>query len=321
MTTVIGDATFGDEYSEDEDDEYDGGESGDDDNDDDDEGTGGSRRQQPERGPVIHVQDYRQSMYKDHPPRDLASNGSPASGSNVSESMKHVQSIDGEHPQSSGSGAESTPTLREEIHGLPDDAPPSDHGRYHNRTGISVYTTLNRSSLIRADAEARRNSALVSTRPVTTMIPTSFYLPLECRQRIHTQVQQEGRTDGPHIFGPAKAFVVDVVLRDHYYPLFLQYVEQKNLGLLHRNHVNNRTKQRGIIALGLVLWMIVVAIQVTLVMMDWGAEDKHLFRFRRTIEPSVRARHRTRALKMLFLSLVYATLVAVIFSGLPQRQQ
>jgi hypothetical protein len=98
----------------------------------------------------------------------------------------------------------------------------------------------------------------------------SFYLPLECRQRIHTQIQQEGRTDGTHVFGPAKGFVVDVVLQEHYYPLFLRYAARQNMGQLHRNHANNRIKRRGATAMGISLWAVVIAIQVTLVLMDWG---------------------------------------------------
>lgn len=109
-----------------------------------------------------------------------------------------------------------------------------------------------------------------SSNVAASAIAAAFYLPLECRQRIHSQVQQEGRTDAPHLFGPAKNFVVDVVLREHYYPLFLKYVEAQNLGLLHESHINNRIKRQGLICLGFALWAIVVAVQITLVMMAWG---------------------------------------------------
>jgi hypothetical protein len=101
-------------------------------------------------------------------------------------------------------------------------------------------------------------------------VAAAFYLPLECRQRIHSQVQQEGRTDAPHLFGPAKNFVVDVVLQEHYYPLFLKYVKTQNLGLLHESHINNRIKRQGMIYLGVALWTVVVALHITLVMMAWG---------------------------------------------------
>ncbi|KAG0379532.1 hypothetical protein BGX24_000058, partial [Mortierella sp. AD032] len=89
-----------------------------------------------------------------------------------------------------------------------------------------------------------------SSAVATSAIAAAFYLPLECRQRVHAQVQQEGRTDAPHLFGPAKNFVVDVVLREHYYPLFLEYVKVQNLGLLHESHINNRIKRQGLVCLG-----------------------------------------------------------------------
>lgn len=109
-----------------------------------------------------------------------------------------------------------------------------------------------------------------SSNVAASAVAAAFYLPLECRQRIHSQVQQERRTDAPHLFGPAKNFVVDVVLQEHYYPLFLKYVKTQNLGLLHENHINNRIKRQGLICLGVALWSVVVALQITLVMMAWG---------------------------------------------------
>ncbi|KAF9924238.1 hypothetical protein FBU30_005770 [Linnemannia zychae] len=102
----------------------------------------------------------------------------------------------------------------------------------------------------------------------------AFYLPLECRQRIHTQVQEEGRTEAPHLYGPAKGFVTDVVLQDHYYPLFLEYVEQQNLGLLTKNHPNNLLKYRGTIWSGVAFWLVVITIQLTLIFIGrggWGS--------------------------------------------------
>ncbi|KAF9429287.1 hypothetical protein BGZ76_001540 [Entomortierella beljakovae] len=98
----------------------------------------------------------------------------------------------------------------------------------------------------------------------------AFYLPLECRERIHTQIHQEKRMDGTHVFGPAKGFVVEIVLRDYYYPLFLKHVKRQNLGLLHQSHVNNRIKRRGMMIVGAALCIIVIAIQLTLVLMGWG---------------------------------------------------
>ncbi|KAG0257787.1 hypothetical protein BGZ95_005139 [Linnemannia exigua] len=117
---------------------------------------------------------------------------------------------------------------------------------------------------------APRPSIAGSSTVATSAIAAAFYLPLECRQRIHAQVQQEGRTDAPHLFGPAKNFVVDVVLQEHYYPLFLEYVKVQNLGLLHESHINNRIKRQGVISLGVAVWVVVLALQITLVMMAWG---------------------------------------------------
>ena len=115
-----------------------------------------------------------------------------------------------------------------------------------------------------------QSSIAGSSNVAASAIAAAFYLPLECRQRIHSQIQQEGRTDAPHLFGPAKNFVVDVVLREHYYPLFLEYVMTQNLGLLHESHINNRIKRQGLVCLGVALWAVVVAVQIMLVMMAWG---------------------------------------------------
>ncbi|KAG0312359.1 hypothetical protein BGZ99_009571 [Dissophora globulifera] len=102
-------------------------------------------------------------------------------------------------------------------------------------------------------------------------IAAAFYLPLECRVRIHAQIEEgEGRKYAPQVYGPAKGFVMDVVLQDHYYPLFLKYVERQNLGLLTRHHPNNIIKRRGMMWLGTALWMVVVAVQLTLILMGIG---------------------------------------------------
>ncbi|KAF9122063.1 hypothetical protein BGX30_002234, partial [Mortierella sp. GBA39] len=186
----------------------------------------------------------------------------------------------------------------------------------------------------------------------------AFYLPLECRQRIHTQVQEEGRTEAPYLYGPAKGFVTDVVLQDHYYPLFLKYVVQQNLGLLTRHHPNNVLKRRGMIWSGIAIWLVVLAVQLTLVLIGQGGwkspwvylvgtvggwtgsiclatgitrfspllgiagkicEDKHLFRFRKVLEPSIRIRHRLRAYWMLTYCFFWSTVIMVIFAALPQQ--
>ncbi|KAG0079413.1 hypothetical protein BGZ90_002673 [Linnemannia elongata] len=186
----------------------------------------------------------------------------------------------------------------------------------------------------------------------------AFYLPLECRQRIHTQVQEEGRTEAPYLYGPAKGFVMDVVLQDHYYPLFLKYVVQQNLGLLTRHHPNNVLKRSGMIWSGIVIWLVVLAVQLTLVLIGQGGwkspwvylvgtvggwtgsiclatgvkrfspllgiagkicEDKHLFRFRKVLEPSIRIRHRLRAYWMLTYCFFWSTVIMVIFAALPQK--
>ncbi|KAG0293607.1 hypothetical protein BGZ96_002561 [Linnemannia gamsii] len=197
-----------------------------------------------------------------------------------------------------------------------------------------------------------------SSKVAASAVAAAFYLPLECRQRIHSQVQQEGRTDAPHLFGPAKNFVVDVVLQEHYYPLFLKYVKTQNLGLLHESHINNQIKRQGLICLGVALWSVVVALQITLVMMAWGgwrnpwawvvgvvggypgslflatgltkfspilglvdkiAEDKRVVRFRRTMEPSIVKMHRRKAMWMMFNIVVCSSAVTVAFAALPQR--
>ncbi|KAG0278936.1 hypothetical protein BGZ95_002711 [Linnemannia exigua] len=185
----------------------------------------------------------------------------------------------------------------------------------------------------------------------------AFYLPLECRQRIHTQVQDEGRTEAPYLYGPAKGFVMDVVLQDHYYPLFLKYVEQQNLGLLTRHHPNNVLKRRGMIWSGIAMWVVTLAVQLTLMFIGQGGwkspwvwvvgtvggwsgsiclatgvkrfspllgiagkmcEDKHLFRFRKIMEPSIRIRHRLRGYWMLTYCFFWSTVIMVIFAAMPQ---
>ncbi|KAG0321170.1 hypothetical protein BG000_003349 [Podila horticola] len=186
----------------------------------------------------------------------------------------------------------------------------------------------------------------------------AFYLPLECRQRIHTQVQEEGRTEAPHLFGPAKGFVMDVVLQDHYYPMFLKYVEHQNLGLLNKHHPNNQIKRKGMLWIGVGVWLVVLGIQLTLVLLGQGgwsspwvwivgtaggwtgsvclstglsgfspilgivgkmSEDKHVFRLRRILEPSIRVRHRRRAYWVLTYCVFWSTVVMVMFAALPQR--
>ncbi|KAF9996544.1 hypothetical protein BGZ79_009722 [Entomortierella chlamydospora] len=192
----------------------------------------------------------------------------------------------------------------------------------------------------------------------TSAAAAAFYLPLECRQRIHTQIQEEGRTYTTHLFGPAKGFVTDVVLRDHYYPLFLEYVDTQNLGLLTRNHPNNVIKQKGMVWIGILVWVMVFGAQLALVLLGKGGwkspwvwivgvlggwpgsiclatgvkgfspilglmgricEDRHLFRSRRILEPSMRIRHRLRAYWMLMYCIFWSTVIMIIFAALPQR--
>ncbi|KAF9962484.1 hypothetical protein BGZ72_004853 [Mortierella alpina] len=208
-----------------------------------------------------------------------------------------------------------------------------------------------------AAADTPRLSVSSPAAVAASAAAAAFYLPLECRQRIHTQVQEEGRTEAPYLFGPAKGFVMDVVLEDHYYPLFLKYVEQQNLGLLNKTHANNVVKQRGMIWSGIVIWLVVLAIQLTLVLLGMGGwkspwvwvvgtaggwtgsiclatgikgfspilgilgkmcEDRRLFRFRNILEPSIRIRHRRRAFWMLSYCIFWSTVVMVIFAALPQ---
>ncbi|KAG0240096.1 hypothetical protein BGW41_007189 [Actinomortierella wolfii] len=186
----------------------------------------------------------------------------------------------------------------------------------------------------------------------------AFYLPLEIRQRIHHQVLKEDRTENPHLFGPAKGFVVDIVLQDYYYPLFLQYVQAQNLGLLTRSHPKNRLKQKGMLWIGLAGWLVVLGIQLTLVLLGLGGwsspwvwltgilggwtstifvatgltgfspllglfgkmvDDKRLFQFRRILEPSIRHHHRQRALWTIGYCIFLSSIVMIVFAALPQR--
>lgn len=186
----------------------------------------------------------------------------------------------------------------------------------------------------------------------------AFYLPLECRQRIHTQIRQRGRAFTPHLFGQAKGFVTGVVLQDHYYPQFLRWTEQHNLGLLTRHHPKNLAKRQGMIWMGVLVWLLVIGAQLTLILLGIGGwrspwvwvvgvlggwtgsiclatgvkefspvlglmgkvcEDKHFFRFRRILEPSIRIRHRLRAYWMLIYCIFWSTLIMVLFAALPQR--
>ncbi|KAK3809988.1 MAG: hypothetical protein J3Q66DRAFT_351814 [Benniella sp.] len=201
-------------------------------------------------------------------------------------------------------------------------------------------------------------SSMGAPQPFASAVAAAFYLPLECRQRIHAQVQRKGRTYTPHLFGPAKGFVADVVLQDHYYPQFVKWVEQQNLGLLTKHHPNNRIKRRGMIWAGILVWLVAIAIQLTLILLGIGGwnspwvwvtgvlggwtgsiclatgvkgfspvlgllgkvcEDKHFFRFRTILEPSIRIRHRLRAYWMLTYCILWSSVIMVLFAALPQR--
>ncbi|KAF9425687.1 hypothetical protein BGZ94_007310 [Podila epigama] len=189
---------------------------------------------------------------------------------------------------------------------------------------------------------------------------TAFYLPLECRQRIHVQVLEEGRTEAPYLFGPAKGFVLEVVLRDHYYPLFLEHVQRQNLGLA--RHLDAGTRlvgmMRGMLGLGIVLWILVLSIQVTLVLVGLGgwaslwvwvvgvpggwlgtvflatamfgfspilglfgrnAENKHGWRLCRIVDPSIQTLHFRRSVWMLACSAVFSLVATVVFAALGEQ--
>ncbi|KAF9976035.1 hypothetical protein BGZ73_009246, partial [Actinomortierella ambigua] len=178
----------------------------------------------------------------------------------------------------------------------------------------------------------------------------AFYLPLEIRQRIHHQVQKENRTENPHLFGPAKGFVVDIVLQDYYFPLFLEYAQSQNLGLLTKPHPKNRLKQRGMLWIGLAGWIVVLGIQLSLVLLGLGGwaspwvwltgilggwsssvfvatgvtgfspmlgifgkmvDDKRFFQFRRILEPSIRYQHRQRALWMIGYCIFLSSIIMI----------
>jgi len=261
-TTMVGDAgSEDDDYDEDEDYEYDSDESDTFDGEDPE-----SSRLQPASNSPIRVQNDVRPSNVDNAAKDLVSSGTLVPSRSITdEYTKHRHSLDDKYSvRPSHYGMESTGASRDQYHHLSGD-------RFYPSMDPSETTSMPLPSDISNTAGTTTSGARTPlsavSHPATT---TSFYLPLECRQRIHTQIHQEGRTDGAHVFGPSKGFVVDVVLQDHYYPLFLRFVEQQNLGLLHQNHVNNRVKQRGAVALGVLLWVAVVAIQVTLVMMDWG---------------------------------------------------
>ena len=63
---------------------------------------------------------------------------------------------------------------------------------------------------------------------------------------------------------------MDVVLEDHYYPMFLKYVEHQNLGLLNKHHPNNRIKRKGMVWIGVGFWLVVLGIQLTLLLIGLG---------------------------------------------------
>ncbi|KAG0316476.1 hypothetical protein BGZ99_006869 [Dissophora globulifera] len=367
-TTVVEDAEETDESDYQDDDDYDS-DIGEDEDEDEDE-----YRERDSEEPS------RQSKFRalvpgqdgDLPYADNTVEGSLSGDAAVSEygtigSAIQLQTLISGHPAPSSTISQERTHLAERSGSV---APPLILQRTQEPSSISNPTT----GIITLQSTPAPSdvASTAAQQPQVPLLPTSagglvghsrsaaaFYLPLECRQRIHTQIQQEGRTDGAHVFGPAKGFVIDVVLRDHYYPLFLRHVRKQNLGLLHQNHVNNRIKQRGAIALGALLWTVLVAVQVTLVMMDWGgwrrpwvwvvnvvagwpgamllatgvsgfsplygllgkiAEDRHVFRLRRIIEPSIRLRHSRTAFLTLLHCLFWTLIVAVAFAAIPQRR-
>ncbi|KAF9932534.1 hypothetical protein FBU30_007973 [Linnemannia zychae] len=356
-TTTVEDYDYETDDSEyDEDDEYDSDdEQDDDDADDGNELTGKQQTAANKNSLQVSTKAPEPLFMKDkyqEPARPSAVtddqytntvNGSLAGDRAASEASTHDSAIPLQslfaHP--SVDASRPSPALHVSIDTLSPSAPQSSQTPVQTRSGVTT-STVTSSSL-------PQPSATDAPTVATSAVAAAFYLPLECRQRIHTQVQKERRTDGPHLFGPAKSFVVDVVLSEHYYPLFLEYVKSQNLGLLHESHINNRIKRLGSISLGATLWAIVIATQITLVVMAWGGwespwvwvvgvaggypaslllvtglfnvDDKHFVRFRKTIEPSIVKLHRRKAMWMMFNVVIWSSAVAVIFAALPQREQ
>ncbi|KAF9585870.1 hypothetical protein BGW38_000339 [Lunasporangiospora selenospora] len=185
-----------------------------------------------------------------------------------------------------------------------------------------------------------------------------FYLPLKCRRRIHAQVQEEGRIQAPHLFGPAKGFVLDVVFQDHYYPMFLKHVQQQNLGLTVQGHGHFFFRKMAMYWVGGTLWVVVFALQVLFVLLGVGGwsrpwawvvgiipgtiattflstgifefspilgllgkvvDDNHCSRLRRIAEPSIRLYHRQKGLWMLCGCIFVAVIFTLVFAALPQK--
>ncbi|KAF9437176.1 hypothetical protein BGZ76_001735 [Entomortierella beljakovae] len=184
---------------------------------------------------------------------------SPTSISTSGTNNSFVHQLQGE-PVDSNTGRSSLGIPRPSIPFLT-----PDHSPISNPT-----TSSSPSSSLAPSMAAPRPSVSSPAAVAVSAAAAAFYLPLECRQRIHGQVQEEGRTYAPYLYGPAKGFVADVVLLDHYYPLFLEYVDSQNIGLLTRNHPNNVFKKKGMIWIGILSWLIVIGVQLTLIMLGHG---------------------------------------------------
>lgn len=52
---------------------------------------------------------------------------------------------------------------------------------------------------------------------------------------------------------------------------------------------------------------------------SFRSEDKHVFRLRRILEPSIRVRHRRRAYWVLTYCVFWSTVIMVVFAAVPQR--
>ncbi|KAG0025312.1 hypothetical protein BGZ82_010088 [Podila clonocystis] len=230
-------------------------------------------------------------------------------------------------------------------------APMLKQGR---RTSVSSMDTLNPLGSPKVD----QPSFLASLKATGGSVVLSRCDKVESGQEPDLEkVLEEGRTEAPHLFGPAKGFVVEIVLRDHYYPLFLEHVQQQNLGI--SGHHASMIRKRGMLGIGSALWVVVVAAQLTFVLVGLGgwaspwvwvvgllggwtgsvclvtgilgfspilglvgqiAEDRHVWRFRKTVDPSMRTLHFRRSVWILTYCVFWSSVVMVIFAALPAKK-
>ncbi|KAG0023529.1 hypothetical protein BGZ81_008085 [Podila clonocystis] len=213
---------------------------------------------------------------------------------------------------------------------------------------------IRKSSLQKRDQTRGIRSKTGKVMPVTSKIAKSGPLATMLKQG---RLLEEGRTEAPHLFGPAKGFVVEIVLRDHYYPLFLEHVQQQNLGI--SGHHASMIRKRGMLGIGGAFWVVVVAAQITFVLVGLGgwaspwvwvvgllggwagsvclvtgilgfsptlglvgqiAEDRHVWRFRKTVDPSIHTLHFRRSVWILTYCAFWSSVVMVIFAALPAKK-